>query len=189
VSHVSAASFEARYRAEPDPWAFATSFYEIRRYEITMACLPRPRFRRAFEPACANGELTRRLSERCDRVEALDCSPTAVARARARCADRPGVAVALGELPADWPPGAFDLVVLSELGYYFDRAELAALRGAAVRALAPDGVLVGVHWLGASPDHVLSGDEVHEALNEAPELAPLAAYRDDGFRLDVWGRR
>jgi hypothetical protein len=186
MSHVSVASFEARYRVNPDPWAFATSFQEIRRYEVTIASLPRPRFRRAFEPACANGELTWRLGTRCDCVVALDCSATAVARARVRCADRSGVAIVVGELPGDWPPGPFDLIVFSELGYYFDRGELAALRDRAVRALVASGVLIGVHWLGKSDDHLLTGDEVHRVLHAGPGRSHVAAYRDATFRLDVW---
>jgi Nodulation protein S (NodS) len=188
VSHINAASFEARYLADPDPWAFATSFLEIRRYEVTMACLPRPRFRRAFEPACANGELTWRLATRCDRVVALDCSATAVARARVRCAGLSAVSFEVGELPGDWPGGHFDLVVLSELGYYFDRFELARLRELALRSLVPAGVLIGVHWLGVSDDHLLGGDAVHEVLRDAPALRLIGAYRDPRFRLDVWER-
>jgi SAM-dependent methyltransferase len=188
MSHVDTASFETRYRRDPDPWAFATSFDEIRRYDITVAALPRSRFRHAFEPACANGELTRRLAERCEAVTALDCSATAVARARARCADRPAVTVLVGELPADWPRGRFDLVVLSELGYYFDHPELARLRERAIGSLPPGGHLIAVHWLGVSEDHLLSGDDVHRDLHAGPGLRPIAAYRDARFRLDVWER-
>ena len=57
-------NFERVYRDDPDPWRFATSAYEQRRYDITIACLPEARYRRAFEPACAIGELTRRLAVR-----------------------------------------------------------------------------------------------------------------------------
>jgi len=64
-------SFEELYRADPDPWQFATSRYEQRRYDITVACLPEERYGAAFEPGCAVGELTRRLAGRCDRVLAL----------------------------------------------------------------------------------------------------------------------
>jgi predicted TPR repeat methyltransferase len=188
MSHVSIASFEARYERDPDPWGFATSFSEVRRYELTVAALPRPRFHRVFEPACANGELTWRLAERSDQVEAMDCSPTAVARARARCAGLPGVVITVGELPHAWPQGRFDLVVFSELGYYFDVGELAGLRDAAAGALVSSGILVGVHWLGTSEDHLLSGDEVHRVLHEGKSLELIARYRDDQFRLDVWER-
>jgi predicted TPR repeat methyltransferase len=188
MSHVDTASFEERFRRDPDPWDFATSFYEIRRYAVIVAALPRFRFRHAFEPACANGDLTRRLADRCDAVTALDCSATAVARARARCAGRPGVTIRLGELPGDWPCERFDLVVLSELGYYFDRAELADLRERAVASLPVGGHLIAVHWLGTSEDHLLSGDDVHRVLHAGVRLTPIAAYRDVRFRLDLWER-
>jgi hypothetical protein len=188
MSHVSPTSFEARYRAHPDPWKFSTSFYEIRRYELTMAALPRPRFLCGFEPACATGELTRRLAQRCVRVVALDCSETAVMRARRRCADLPHVDLRVGELPDAWPGGRFDLIVFSELGYYFDPGELAGLRDRATASLVPNGVFVAVHWLGVSEDHVLGGDEVHRVLQAGQGLRRIGAYRDRGFRLDTWER-
>jgi len=39
-------SFEELYRADPDPWSFATSQYEQRRYDLTVASLLRARYRR-----------------------------------------------------------------------------------------------------------------------------------------------
>ena len=188
TEHVAVGSFEALYRADPDPWRFATSEYEQRRYDLTAAALLRPRYRRAFEPGCAIGELTRRLAARCDHVHALDASPTAVTEARQRCADLPNVAIHLGELPGSWPDGRFDLVVLSEIGYYFTTVALAALRDRAVAALDHDGTLLAVHWRGTSADHLLGGDEVHAVLATGHGLRPAGSYLDDGFRLDLWTR-
>ncbi len=78
MTHVDVGDFERMYRQDPDPWSFATSEYEQRRYDLTVASLLRPRYRRAFEPGCAIGELTRRLATRCDHVVALEPSPTAL---------------------------------------------------------------------------------------------------------------
>ena len=188
MSHVPVESFEALYRADPDPWSFATSRYEQRRYDLTIASLLRARYRRAVEPACAIGELTRRLATRCDAVEAFDAAPTAVAAARARCAALSQVAIELGELPDHWPPGRFDLVVLSEIGYYFPIAVLGAVRDRAVAVLEPGGTLLAVHWRGSSETHLLHGDEVHRCLREAEGVEPAGHYEDDGFVLDLWVR-
>ncbi len=188
MTKVPASDFEARYRCDPDPWRFADSEYEQRRYDITVAALPRPRYRRAFEPGCATGELTRRLAERCDRVLAWDGSPTVVEHARRRCPALSNVDWGVGAVPDDWPAGHFDLVVLSEIGYYFDRSELARLATLAGQALEPGGTPLGVHWLGASDDHVLHGDEVHQVLLGTGGVTHRGAYRDAGFRLDWWER-
>jgi hypothetical protein len=94
----------------------------------------------------------------------------------------------VGELPGAWPAGRFDLIVFSELGYYFDTGELARLRDRARDSLVPNGVLVAVHWLGVSEDHVLSGDAVHRVLRAGQGLRRIAQFRDGGFRLDTWER-
>ena len=188
MSHVPVSSFEDLYRADRDPWQFATSSYEQRRYEITVACLPRARYGVAFEPGCAIGELTRRLADRCDRVIALDAAPTAVDEARQRCRSLGHVDVRLGELPDDWPSERFDLVVLSEIGYYFEPDGLAALRDRAVASLEPGGTLIAVHWRGRSDVHVLSGDTVHACLRDGRGVDHVGRYEEDLFLLDVWTR-
>lgn len=184
-------SFEALYRETPDPWQFATSPYEQRRYDVALAMLPARRYHRAFEPGCSIGELTARLAPRCDALLAMDCSPTAVRTARERCRDLPNVTVAVGELPGAWPASRFDLIVLSEIGYYFDRTDLAALAGRAVDALRPGGTLLALHWRGESEDHVLHGDMVHAIVRGVADGAGLrraARYVEDAFRADVWLR-
>jgi SAM-dependent methyltransferase len=188
VTHVPIEPFERRYQEDPDPWRFASSPYEQRRYDLTVAALLRPRYERAFEPGCAIGELTRRLAARCALVQAMDAAPTAVAAARARCRELPNVFVAEGELPRDWPAGRFDLVVLSEIGYYFTVPVLEALRERALDSLTAGGTLVAVHWRGVSPDHLLAGDDVHGCLRATARARPAGHYEDDGFLLDLWER-
>jgi SAM-dependent methyltransferase len=184
-------TFEATYREarDGDPWDFAGSAYEQRRYDLTVGCLDRPRYRRAFEPGCATGELTARLVARCDEVVALDPSPSALARARDRVGDRPGVRIDLGAVPEDWPAGCFDLIVLSEIGYYFDQADLAALIQRCVDSQAPDAQLLAVHWRGHSDDHVQHGDDVHRQLVDTLGRQPDVELRDPGFLLARWDRR
>ena len=181
--------FDRRYRADPDPWRFATSPYEQRRYDVTVACLPQPRFRRAFEPGCSVGELSRRLAQRCDAS-----SPGMLRRPWSRLHGRASLrrhtsSVAAGAVPGDWPGGTFDLIVLSEIGYYFELDELHRLAARATASLDPGGTLIAAHWLGNSADHVLHGDEVHAALAEGPDCKHRGVFRDVGFRVDWWTRQ
>jgi SAM-dependent methyltransferase len=184
-------SFEEKYRDLGDPWHFRTSPYEQRRYGIAMAMLTAPRYRRVFEPGCSVGELTARLAFRADELLAMDCSPTAIQMARSRCRGLDHVTFMVGELPATWPAGTFDLVVLSEIGYYFDRPALREILARSAGALLPGGALLALHWRGQSEDHVLGGDEVHAVARAVAAKCALhnaGRYCEDAFRADVWRR-
>jgi SAM-dependent methyltransferase len=190
-SMVSRAAFEAKYRESGDPWNFAGSCYERGRYELTLRSLMRTHYRRAFEPACSIGVLTAALAERCDEVQAVDIAPSAVAAARKRCADLPGVTIRCADVLRHRPEGPFDLIVFSELGYYFEEEQLRRIAESLGARLEAGGELLAVHWLGASPDHLLHGDQVHDILKAAlmQSCAWIKGDRHPGFRLDTWRRR
>jgi SAM-dependent methyltransferase len=177
--------FEEMYAAEPDPWRLAERAYDRRKYAITVASLPQDRYRDAFEPACSVGVLTRLLAERCDRLLACDLSGVAVEQARRRCAELPQVEIKRLTLPEQWPGGRFDLVVLSELLYYFEQSALDRVLERARESLAPGGTLVTVHWRPPSPGHVQSAEHVHAAVGALPGLVRLVEHREPDFLLDV----
>jgi SAM-dependent methyltransferase len=181
-------AFERRYRETPDPWGFRSSTYEREKYDATIAALSRTRYGRAFEPGCSVGELTARLAERCDVVTATDFSASAVAQARARCRDLGNVTVEEADLAETLPQGPLDLIIFSELGYYFAKPLLSDIVHRLARTLESGGEFVAVHWLGTSEDHVMHGDEVHEVLTASMPLAKVKSERRPGFRLDVWTR-
>ena len=180
--------FRDRYAASADPWGLAERWYEARKYALTVALLPRERYGAAFEPGCSVGVLTAQLAPRCDRLLACDAVPDAVAAARVRAAGMPGVRVEQRVIPDDWPPGSFDLIVLSELLYYFDDADLGQVLGLGIGSLRPGGQILAVHWRHPAPDHPRTGDEVHEDLAAHPALARLARYRDPDFTAEVYTR-
>jgi trans-aconitate methyltransferase len=181
-------AFEQRYRVDPDPWQFATSAYERERYAITMESLAQDRYTNAFEPGCSVGELTALLAPRCDRLLATDVSPTAVEKARERCAGYGNVRVECGDLRTVALDTPMDLIVLSELAYYFEVKQLEDISHRLAAALGAGGTLLAVHWLGESVDHVLHGDEAHGILVHSLPLRHVVAKRYPGFRLDQWLR-
>ncbi|MCX4579383.1 class I SAM-dependent methyltransferase [Streptomyces sp. NBC_01571] len=183
-----ASYFEDMYRRSGDPWHLAERWYERRKYDLTVASLPRRRYRRALEPACSVGELTLRLAERCDEVLACDRVDSAVATAAARTAHLPQVTVRRLTLPAEWPPGTFDLVVLSEVLYYFDKDTLDDVLRRTTAALEPGGTLVTVHWNHPVPEHLRTGDELAGVLASVPGLSPAADHREVDFVLQTFGR-
>jgi SAM-dependent methyltransferase len=184
----SQAFFETKYREARDPWDFASSRYERGRYNATIFALRDRRFGRTFEPGCSIGVLTERLAKICDRVEAMDISPTAVQRAQDRCRSHPNVTISQGALPETIPGGHFDLIVFSEIGYYFDPPTLRGITARLVGRLKRGGVFLAVHWLGRSVDHCLTGNQVHRLLSARRDLQPIESHRHSGFRLDRWAR-
>ena len=180
--------FRDRYASSADPWGLAERWYEARKYALTVALLPRQRYGAAFEPGCSIGVLTTLLAPRCDRLLACDVVPDAVAAARSRAAGLPAVRVEQRVIPGEWPPGSFDLIVWSELLYYFDDADLGQVLGLGIGSLRPGGQILAVHWRHPAPDHPRTGDDVHEDLAAHPGLARLARYRDPDFTAEVYGR-
>jgi SAM-dependent methyltransferase len=180
--------FEKVYENSVDPWRFESSWYERRKQALTMALLPAERYHHIFEPGCASGEITRLLAGRADSVLAMDVVPKIVARAQQRLAECPGVEIRLGAIPEDWPKEKFDLILLSEVGYYLDADSLAIAAEKICESLVKGGHLVAVHYLGAT-DYPLHGDEVEQHLcNLLPDFDQLAKYREHDFAAFVLQR-
>jgi trans-aconitate methyltransferase len=177
--------FERVYARDEDPWGFAHRWYERRKYAATLAALPAERYRRAFEPGCSIGVLTELLAGRCDEILAVDLLQRPVDAARERTRALPNVTVEQRSLPEQWPPGPFDLLILSEFAYYFDADRLDELLAAASSSLADRATVVAVHYRGAT-DYPLSGDEVHARLAAVRGWRGLVSHREEMFNLDVW---
>ena len=182
--------FEELFSERGDPWDFETSPYEAAKYDHTLAALPRDRYGDALEVGCANGVLTARLAPRCDRLLAVDVSDTALAAARARCANLPQVAFERRRLPEEAPPGPFDLILLSEVVYYLDGVDIARLAAWLTRAARSGGHLVLVHWTGET-DYPRTGDEAVAELRAhlGDAVEEVLADRRPEYRLDLWVRR
>lgn len=177
--------FDGFYRVGADPWGFETRWYEERKRAVTMASLPRQRFGSGFEPGCAIGVLTQELAPRCARLLATDISEVPLTVARQRLSGQSGVSFEQRRVPQDWPAGPFDLIVLSEIGYYCDATDLSLLIAAAVASLTEDGVVLACHWRHPVADYPLTGDEVHEQLRRESGLSVLVEHVEEDFRLDV----
>jgi SAM-dependent methyltransferase len=186
--NVSAAYFETMYQDSDDPWSLATRWYDHRKYGLTVAALPRERYRNAFEPGCSVGELSFLLADRCDRLLSCDREPRAVAAATARVAGRDTARVEHRVIPGEWPEGEFDLVVFSEILYYFDAATVDRLLAHVQESLMPGGTLAAVHWRYPVSDHAQSAQDVHDAVRSLPWLTSVARHEEPDFLLDVFVR-
>ncbi len=173
------------YSRDDDPWEFASSPYEARKFDLTVAALPRARYRSGFEPGCSNGELSARLATRCDELLACDLLEDVVRRAARRLAAQPHVRVERRDVSNEWPPGEFDLLVLSEMAYYFDERTLEEMMRLARSTCRYEADVIAVHWTGET-DYPLSGRDAHRVIAQTPGLRPLVHHDDECFVLDVW---
>ncbi|GAB3677291.1 class I SAM-dependent methyltransferase [Hymenobacter agri] len=181
--------FDHVYQANRDPWNFETSPYERAKYTATLAALPRPHYAQVFEIGCSLGVLTEQLAPRCGHLLAVDVSEAALAQARARCATLPQVDIKRMRVPEEFPSQQFDLILLSEVGYYWSPADLAWAADQLIASLKPDGQLLLVHWTPPVHDYPLTGDDVHQFFldkaGQAGSLRHLGGQRHETYRLDL----
>jgi cyclopropane fatty-acyl-phospholipid synthase-like methyltransferase len=189
VSHLTLADFEARYRAEGDPWSYETSAYERAKYDATLeACGPGP-FREALELGSSIGVLSERLAPRCERLTTIDGAATAVALARRRLGPESQVEVLLGAIPDAIPARSYDLVLASEILYYLEAPVLTATLERLRELSAPEARLVAVHWRPEGPERPASATEVHRRLHAQQWLAPIGSASTDDYLLDTFSVR
>ena len=172
------------HRERPEPWGVDERWYERRKRDLVLALLPRPRFQRAAELGCSTGALTEALAGRAAEVVAVDSSSAAVEAARRRNAFEQHVEILRLDLPADLP-GSFDLVVVSELGYFLSPDALDELVAQVGRSLRPEGVLVLCHWRHPVRGWPLDGAEVHRRFAEGGVPPLRARYADPDVEVLV----
>jgi SAM-dependent methyltransferase len=181
--------FDDVYRANEDPWQFASSPYEREKYAATLAALSRPHYERAFEIGGSIGVFTAQLAPRCGHLLSVDVSEAALTQARLRCANLPQVEIKKMQVPGEFPDGQFDLILVSEVGYYLSPPDLARAADQMLAGLTPGGQLLLVHWTPVVHDYPQTGDEVHEFFLAKTQpggpLRHLLGERHDKYRLDL----
>ncbi len=172
------------YARDADPWGFATSDYERRKYDATLAALPPAPIGRVFEIGCSIGVLTQRLAPLCDSLLAVDVAEAALAQARARCAALEHVTIRPMRIPQEWPDGPFDVILFSEVLYYLSHEDLAATARLTRASLKPGGLALLVHYTKPT-NYPLSGDAAAEAFIAATGFTPIRQQSEAEYRLDL----
>ena len=180
--------FERIYAHTQDPWEFETSAYEAGKYRITLEALPRAQYENAVEVGCSIGVLTQQLAKRADHLLGLDVSDRALERARERLADEPHVDFACMQVPHALPDDTFDLIVISEVAYYWTRPDLERAADEFAARHEPGGHLALVHLTEFVPDYPQTGDQVHDYWASRPEWRTVYHARHPRFRIDVLER-
>ena len=182
--------FQRLYDADADPWRFRTSSYERTKYQRTIASLANRRYRSGLEVGCSIGVLTRMLAPLCDALLAVDIVEAPLATARMACADQPWVRFQQMQVPREWPPATFDLIVLSEVLYFLSPQDVATVAERAGTASEPSGVVLLVNWRGSSGDPCTGDEAANIFIDRAKRwLRPCLHYEEAAYRLDLLERR
>lgn len=190
-SAFDAAHFE-RFYAKVDPWGLAGNPNEEAKYALTLDLCGSGPFSRALEIGCGEGQFTQLLAPRCRSLLAVDISSRAVRRAQDRLAQYRGVLARAVPLPVGYPDGPFDLVVASDVLYYWPTDDLRSAARRIADSLAVGGRFVAIHF--ALPIVAVSnGDTVHDVLTSTLALSHVhSETRDIGagrrYRIDVWDK-
>ena len=186
LSSVPTEHFEALYRNAADPWHYVENDYEQGRFAATLKALPGARYRRACEIGCSIGVLTQMLAARCDEILGVDCSPKAIEQARIRLAALPHASIHLMRVPGQKPEGDFDLIVLSEVLYFFSDADLRAIAAFVTQRLTAGGTCILVNFLGDT-ESPLGGDQAAQAFLALLPVQLRPVHKEDcqGFRIDT----
>ncbi|MET0365363.1 MAG: SAM-dependent methyltransferase [Sphingobium sp.] len=181
--------FEEMFRGTSDPWNLESSPYEQAKFDESISALEGRTYDNGFEVGCAKGVLTSRLAPLCATLLSIDVSETALAAARQRTAHLGQVGFARMAFPAEAPAASFDVVVWSEVAYYWDDADLERAAVWLRSHLVPGGDLLLVHFTGDT-DYPQSGDDAVAKLRATlePVMTVIKADRHDRYRLDLWRR-
>jgi SAM-dependent methyltransferase len=181
IVNVSLSSLHQIYAAGDDPWDFASSDYEQRKFAATREALLRPSYRSALELGCGNGALAAHLAPCCDHYLGIDAVEKAVAAARRRV---PKAEFACNFYPCRLPDRDYDLIVLSEILYFLSPDSIAQL-ARDIRELAPRAEIICTTFLGDT-EHLLQGAQSVACLQSALRgdfafqcLADTGIYRID----------
>ncbi|HEA29186.1 MAG TPA: methyltransferase domain-containing protein [Leeuwenhoekiella sp.] len=152
--------FDTLYQKQEDPWNFEHSTYENDKYNKTLEVL-NPAYKSVLEIGCSVGVLTEKLAARCTKLLAVDISEKPLEIAKKRCKNQPQVTFNVLDVSDDFPKRKYDLILISEMGYYLTEEKLINLYENCQKHLENQGQLLLVHWTGYVEEYPLSGKEVH----------------------------
>jgi 2-polyprenyl-3-methyl-5-hydroxy-6-metoxy-1,4-benzoquinol methylase len=144
--------FERLYLESPDPWNYQSSAYERRKYEHVLACALQWRSgnESVLEVGCSVGVFSRMLTERFEKVTAIDISKEALAAASRYNRDAKNVRFVHSNLQALDADHQYDVVVCAEVLYYVGERDVEIICRQLEKYLSARGIIVLVN--GASSE-------------------------------------
>lgn len=179
MTAVSIERLNQLYASNDDPWNFRTSAYEQAKFAATREAMGRTTYQAALEIGCGNGELARFLAPQCATYVGVDAVETALNAARAAV---PYARFHQLMWPGRLPEGSYDLVVLSEVLYFMDRAGVSAL-ATTIESQWPEAEILCVTYLGDTGNK-LQGEAALRLFQERLVTKLSLFSRNKSFRID-----
>jgi len=183
--------FDRLYAQSTDPWHIEHRWYERRKRAAILAAMPFEITEVIVELGCGTGIFSQLLAQRCRQLLACDICAAAIGLAEIRLAEVDNITLSRQEVPRQWPvedPQSVDCVVICELGYYLQPADMAPLVHRIGVCLKPAGVVIACHWKGAFLEQTMSSEAFHDGLSNGLALQTLVHHEEQDFLLNVWSR-
>jgi predicted TPR repeat methyltransferase len=149
---VPADHFESLYTKKTDPWDYKTSSFEAYKRSKTVGVLNGRAFNKGLELGCSIGVLTAELAAHCQSLIGVDGSQTACDLARTALKNYPNVRIIQARFPEDVRVlealGQLDLLILSEVLYFFSANDMQALASYVRTSLIAGGQCIVVNFDG-----------------------------------------
>ncbi|MBK0064108.1 MULTISPECIES: class I SAM-dependent methyltransferase [unclassified Acinetobacter] len=178
--------FNQLYEQNDDPWSYADRWYEHRKRAICLSLLLHDQYKKGLELGCSNGIFSQQLAERCQHLVCIDANERAVYLAQQRLSSAAHVKILQKQLPDNFPEDHYDLIVISEIGYYLTRNELLKLIDLCQRNLTDNGMILLCHWRYPIEGFELNGETVHSLFKQEMKLGHYLRLNDKDFLIDVW---
>ena len=159
------------YSNKEDPFNIDTP-YEAAKYAHSLELLKARRFKRALEVGAAEGVFSEMLVPYCENLLAVDVAESAVERAQTRLSKFENAQAITAALPHEMPAGKFDLIVVSDILYYFPKDVLRDLIRCFEDALDPGGIIFSLHYLGDFGQSI-TGRDAHKLLLQSKAWQPI----------------
>ena len=169
--------FNRLYSDNNDPWNFENSHYEHEKYERSILALGERTYESTFEIGCSIGVLSEKLAQRTKKLLSIDISGIPINAAKERCAKLDHVSFEVMDVSRNFPNENFDLIVMSEVGYYLEKENLLHVFNEINTHLLPGGNFLMVHWTSYVGDYPLTGKQVHLLFEQ------FAAGSEAGYSL------
>lgn len=163
--------FDRKFAADGDPWRTFSDRDEARkRRAILFGMGPGP-IGRVLELAAGNGSNSVALARTALRLDATEGTSSGTDLVRRAIGGAARVRVRQVVLPGRFPGTTYDAVVVAEVLYYLDPADLAQVARDVAARLRPGGALVLAHHRVDYPDFVQHADGIHERFLAATGAA------------------
>lgn len=177
--------FDELHAADEDPWQLATSAYEAQKRQALLDAMGTG-YRRTLEVGCSIGTLSAELADHSVSVTAIDASQAAIDTAKKRYGKNSQIDFQCLTVPFEWPEGQFDLVVLSEIGYFMAPQQWEETLQRIHTTTDATFTLALCHWLGEIEDWPADAEAVHEQCRKFwPNATVVTTERTENYILEV----